>query len=140
MHWEPREALTAGRFNVKYMPLADPKNVLLPPLHIKFGLMKCFVRAMDHQGSGFKYLQKKFRSYKTEAKLTAGIFIGPEIRKLFADENFPKHLNTKELEAWNTLKLVAENFHGNHKAESYIEIVENMIEAFRRLGSRMSLK
>ena len=78
-HWEPREALTAGRFNVKYVPLADPKNVLLPPLHIKLGLMKSFVRAMDHQGSGFKYLQEKFGSYKTEAKLTAGIFIGPEI-------------------------------------------------------------
>ena len=44
------------------------------------------------------------------------------------------------MEAWNTLKLVAENFLGNHKAENYIEIVENMIEAFRRLGSRMSLK
>ena len=36
--------------------------------------------------------------------------------------------------------MVAENFLGNHKAENYIEIVENMIEAFRRLGSRMSLK
>ena len=140
VHWEPREALTTGRFNVKCVPLADPKNVLLPPLHIKLGLMKCFVRAMDHQGSGFKYSKEKFGSYKTVAKLTAGIFIGPEIRKLFADENFQKHLNTKELEAWNTLKMVAENFLGNHKAENYIEIVENMIEAFRRLGSKMSLK
>ena len=74
--------------------------------------------------------------YKTEAKLTDGIFIGPEIRKLFADENFLKHLNTKELKAWNSFKLVAENF----LAENYIEIVENVIEAFRRLGSRMSLK
>ena len=36
--------------------------------------------------------------------------------------------------------MVAENFLGNHKAENYIEIVENMIEAFRRLSSRMSLK
>ena len=83
------------------MPLADPKNVLLPPLHIKLGLMKCFVRTMDHQGSRFKYLKEKFGSYKSDAKLTAGIFIGPEIRKPFADKNFPKHLNTstKELEA-----------------------------------------
>ena len=79
--------------------------------------MKCFVRAMDHQDSEFKYLKEKFGSYKSDAKLTAGIFIGPEIRKLFADKNFPKHLNTKELEAWNTLKLVAENFLGNHRAE-----------------------
>ena len=122
------------------MPLADPKNVLLPPLHIKLGLMKCFVRAMDHQGSEFKYLKEKLESYKSNAKLTLGIFIGPEIRKLFADKNFPKYLNTKKLEAWNTLKLVAENFPGNHRDENYIEIVENMREAFRRLGSRMSSK
>ena len=139
MHWKPREALTAGRLNAKYVPLADPKNVLLPPLHTKLELMKCFVRAMDHQSSGFKYLKEKFGLYKTKAKLTAGIFISPESQKLFADKNFLKHLNTKELEARNTLKLVAENFFGNHKAENYIEIVENMI-AFRRLGSRMSLK
>ena len=38
------------------------------------------------------------------------------------------------------MKLVAENFLGNHRVENYIKIVENMIEAFRRLGSRMSLK
>ena len=95
---------------------------------------------MDHQGSGFKYLKKKFGSYKSDAKLIAGIFIGPEIRKLFADENLPKHLNTKELEAWNTFELAAENFLGNHRAENYIDIVENMIEAFRRLGGRMNLK
>ena len=61
------------------MPLADPKNVLLPPLHIKLGLMKCFVRAKDHQGSRFKYLKETFGSYKNDAKLTAGIFISPEI-------------------------------------------------------------
>ena len=78
--------------------------------------------------------------YKSDAKLTTGIFIGPEIRKRFSDEKFPKNLNKKVLEAWNTLKLVAENFLGNHRAENYIEIVENIIEAFRRLGSRINLK
>ena len=83
MQWELQEALTASRFNVKHVPLADLENVLLPPLHIKLGLMKCFIRAMDHQGSGFKYLKKKFGSYKSDAKLTAGIFIGPQIQKLF---------------------------------------------------------
>ena len=60
VQWEPRKALTAGRFNVMWhVPLADPKNFLLPPLHIKLGLLKCFVRAMDHQGSGFKYLKER---------------------------------------------------------------------------------
>ena len=110
MQWEPREALTAGRFNVKHVPLVNPKNVLLPPLHIKLGLIKCFVRAMDHQGSGFNYLKEKFGSYKSDAKPKLVL----KFEKLFADKNLPKHLNKKELEAWNTLKLVAENFLGNH--------------------------
>ena len=82
VQWEPREALTACRFNVKHVPLADPKNVLLPPLYIKLELMKCFARAMDHQGSRFEYLKEKLGSYKSDAKLIAGIFIGPEIRKI----------------------------------------------------------
>ena len=73
---------------------------------------------MDHQGFGFKYLKGKFGSYKSDTILIAGIFTGPKIRKFFADENFPKHLNTKKLEAWNTFKLVAENFLGNHRAKN----------------------
>ena len=36
--------------------------------------------------------------------------------------------------------MVAEKFLGNHRAKNYIDIVGNMIEAFRRLGSRMSLQ
>ena len=44
------------------------------------------------------------------------------------------------MEAWNIFKLVAENFLGNYRAENYIDIVGNRIEAFRRLCSRMSLK
>ena len=62
--WEPQEAFTAGRFNVKHVPSADPKNVLFPPLYIELGLMKCFVRAMDHQGSGFKYSKKSLNRIK----------------------------------------------------------------------------
>ena len=55
VQWEIREALTPGKFNAKQVPLADPKNVLLLLLHIKLGLKKCFVGAMNHQDYGFKY-------------------------------------------------------------------------------------
>ncbi|GBM52064.1 hypothetical protein AVEN_23295-1 [Araneus ventricosus] len=36
------------------------RKILLPPLHIKLGLMKNFVKAMDCGGSGFQYLSLKF--------------------------------------------------------------------------------
>ena len=40
-----------GKYNVKHQALIDPQKVLLPSLHIKLGLMKNFVKDMDHQGS-----------------------------------------------------------------------------------------
>ena len=66
--------------------------------------------------------------------MSVGIFIVPEIRKLFADENFSKHPNAKELEAWKLFKLVAESCPGKHKGENYTKIVENKIKAFRCIG------
>jgi hypothetical protein len=54
--WPKRESLTPGKKNVTCKPLVDPKKVYLPPLHIKLGLMKNFVKAMDRDGQGFLYL------------------------------------------------------------------------------------
>ena len=54
-------------------------------MHIKLGLFKNFVKAINQDCCGFRYLQQKF-SAKSEAKLKAGIFIGPKIRKLMIDE------------------------------------------------------
>ena len=92
------------------MPLADPKNFLFPPLHIELELMKCFVRAMYHQDSGFKYSNEKFDSYKSDAKLIAGIFIGPEIQKLFADENFRNILIQKNWKLGTHLSWLQKTF------------------------------
>ena len=57
---ETCENLTVGRFNLKRTPLVNLENILLPPLHIKLGLMKTFVKAMNHGGTAFMYLKKKF--------------------------------------------------------------------------------
>jgi hypothetical protein len=48
--------------------LIDPKKVLIPPLHIKLGLMKQFVKALPKERECFKYLCKKFPSL-SDAKL-----------------------------------------------------------------------
>ena len=41
-------------------PLVLPENIFLPPLHIKLGLMKNFVKGKDKTGRGFQYLRNKF--------------------------------------------------------------------------------
>ena len=37
----------------------DPKKILLPLLHVKLGIVKDFVKAMDKNEEGFRFLKRK---------------------------------------------------------------------------------
>jgi len=84
--------------NVIQKPLIIPSKVLPPPLHIKLGLMKNFVKALDVKCPAFTYLCGKFPRLTFE-KVKAGVFIGPKIRQLFKDQQFEAVLSDKEKEA-----------------------------------------
>jgi len=45
--------LSSRRKTVKNQPLVDKENIFLPLLHIKFGLMKNFVKTMNKYWQGF---------------------------------------------------------------------------------------
>lgn len=137
--WLPRTDFTPGKFNVQHVPLVQPEKVFLPPLHIKLGLIKNFVKAMNNQGEGFLYLKQKFTGLSDE-KIKAGIFIGPQIRDLLRDDVFVSKLNTLELSAWDAFKQVVQNFLGLNRADNYAELIDNMLESYQKMGCRMSLK
>ena len=48
--WPVRETFTPGVCKVKADSLNNPRNILLPHLQIKLGLMKNFVKALDKDG------------------------------------------------------------------------------------------
>ena len=70
-----------GSKNVEHPTLADTSKILLPPLHIKLGLLKNFVKAMDKTGEAVQYLIRKFPRLN-KAKIKEGVFVGPQIRQL----------------------------------------------------------
>ena len=137
--WPIRKSLVPGQKSVSNKPLVKTEKILLPPLHIKLGLMKNFVKAMNKDSEGFMYLRGKFPK-TSDAKIKEGIFIGPEIRKVMLDDNFDEKLNDIEKSAWIAFKNVCHNFLGNAKSENYKDIVENMIQAYKIMGCNMSLK
>jgi hypothetical protein len=137
--WPPRESFEPGKKNVTSAPLVAPEKILLPPLHIKLGLMKNFVKAMDKEGRAFSYLKEKFPRI-SDAKIKEGIFVGPQIRKLFGDAQFDSILEGKEKDAWDAFKMVAKNFLGNIKAENYKDLVAQLLLCYQNLGCNMSLK
>ena len=103
-----REAFFPGQKSMKHDPLCYPKNVYLPPLHIKLGLMKNFVKAMDNT-PGFMYLKQKFPKI-SDVKIKKGIFVGPQIQSLMHDEKFTELLFQLEKSAWPAFKNVTQFF------------------------------
>jgi hypothetical protein len=57
--WPKWISLTPGKKNVISPSLVLPEKIYLPPLHIKLGFMKNFVRGMDKTGRGFEYVRNK---------------------------------------------------------------------------------
>jgi hypothetical protein len=45
-HWTTRMSLKPGSKNILLKRLVDPKKILLPPLHIKLGIIKQFLKTL----------------------------------------------------------------------------------------------
>ena len=97
------------------------------------------MKALDKYGECFKYICRSFPRQTIE-KLKAGIFDGPDIRKLMQDENFIFSMNLYEADAWWGFVGVVQNFLGNRTAANFEEVVQNMLDAYQRLGANMSIK
>lgn len=85
--WPKRRALIVVHKNVIEKSLINWNKVILPALHIKLGIMKQFVKALDRTGDYFSCLIAKFPRL-SEAKVKERIFVGPQIRKLMKDDLF----------------------------------------------------
>ena len=85
--WGSRSTFVPGEHSLKENPLVDMNKVLLPPLHIKLGLMKNFVKALHKNGAAFQHLSTVFPGLSA-AKLKEGIFVGPQIREVLILRSF----------------------------------------------------
>ncbi|KAJ4451470.1 hypothetical protein ANN_02932 [Periplaneta americana] len=97
---------------------------------------KQLVAALNKDSDCFNFLLTKFRQ-KTEAKIAAAIFNGPQIRELMQNETFPQSMSEFEKSAWLVYRKVTGKFLGNKKSENYEEIVEEMSQSFKNLGCRI---
>ncbi|KAJ4429331.1 hypothetical protein ANN_26335 [Periplaneta americana] len=105
----------------------------------KIGPNENFVKAMDKTGEACVYLREKFARL-SKAKIKEGIFVGPQICKLYKDEHFNTILTGDEKLAWDAFAQVSTNFPGNKRAENHKDLVANLLHYYNRLGCNMSLK
>lgn len=77
--WDSRLTIKLGEESVINVPLVNSSKIILPPLHIKLGLVKNFVCALKKRGSrSFEILKALFKDHLTEDKIDAGenTFVG----------------------------------------------------------------
>ena len=56
------------------------------------------------------------------------------------DDDFDRTLTGSERNVWNAFKLLVHNFLGKHRSPDYEQIVSELLESMKNLGSRMSIK
>ena len=109
--WPARETFTPGTANVRYEPLV-PRNKI-PPLHIKLGLVKQFVKALDPSSEAFRYIRTLFPKL-SDAKIKAGIFIGPQMKQMLPSQELENIMSAKQ-----KALAVVHGFLSNHKSKNY---------------------
>ena len=66
--WPIRERLVVGEKNVIPEPLVRRHRIIFPPIHIKLGLMKQFLKALDKSGNCFLFITRAFPGLSSEKK------------------------------------------------------------------------
>jgi hypothetical protein len=64
--------------NVESQALVEPSKILLTSMHLKLGLIKNCVKALNQEEDAFTNLRENFPRL-SESKLEEGIFIGSQI-------------------------------------------------------------
>jgi len=101
--------------------------------------MKNFVKPLGVKGPAFTYLCGNFPRL-TYGKIKVGVFIGPQIRQLFTDQQFESVVSDKEKAAWQSCEKFSNAFLGNFKAANFGELVQDLMASYEQLGCNMSLK
>lgn len=69
-----------------------------------------------------------------------GVFIGPQIRKLMSNDEFPNLLSEVELRAFNSFKAICNQFLGNQRSSNYKDVVDEFLNAYHTMDCNMSIK
>lgn len=100
----------------------ESKRILMPPLHIKLGLVKQVVKALKCEGRALQKILEMF-PHLSHAKLKRGIlyvavFTGYKIRTTLKTEDLEKTMSAKEKHALQVFGVSLRTFSAIRKVRS----------------------
>lgn len=119
------------------------ERVLIPPLHIKLGIVQKFLTLVFVKNDkAYQVLKAGLFKRRTETKAKGGTVNGPEIRKLMRNRQFENALTANQKRAWVAIKAVIRNVLGGKRAppEEMKRCVDKMMTAMKKLKSTITYK
>lgn len=159
--WPARGEQQIGEMNIQREALIPNERILIPPLHVKLGIMKNFVKSLPRESAGFQFLKDTFPHISSskikEGNILSrvkkidkiehdlynefiGVFVGPDIRKLMRSEAFSQSLPADHAIAWDLMKAVFQGFLGKTRVANYRVLINDLMDAFSTIHVHMSLK
>ena len=123
--WPPRDTPVPGHHDIVNIPLIPREKILLPPPHIKLGLIKQYVKAMELDSDAFHHMVSMFPKL-SDAKLNAGTFVGPHIGRMPALSDLEEKMTYVEKKAWTLFCHTVHGFLGNQRSENFKGIIEDL--------------
>ena len=105
--WPVRKQLIQGDNNITNQPLLSRNRIILPPNQVRIDET---IRESFRLKRSLFCLSKRSLSWLSSEKLKAGIFDGPQIRKLIKDRTFSLDMTKVQQDAWNPYVLVVKEF------------------------------
>lgn len=129
-----RKTLQIGGESIIHEPLVPKDKIIFPPLHIKLGLMKQYVKALDKdEHYCFRYLWSTLPG-RSKEKLKAEIFVGPKIWKMIRDNDFLASVTRHAFVDLVNILL------GDRKADNYTELLNELFTSFEFHDCNNSIK
>ena len=72
--WRQKIEEEEGQHNVVALPLVPQNKIILPPMHIKLGLFKQFLKGLRKDSPAFEFLHECFPKL-SDAKIKEGVFV-----------------------------------------------------------------
>jgi len=139
-------ALLAERtdLNIQHPALVEVGKILLPPLHIKLGLMKNFVKAMDRTSLKLSDTCMKNPIDSAKQRLKRGLCEYSHYSRAlqtskFKDDRLNNLLQGDVTLARTAFRICPTNFFGDLRAENYKELLEDMLVQYHKFGCNMPL-
>ena len=111
------------------------EKILLLPLHIKLGLLKQFVKALDPAGAAFQHIRQMFPSLP-DAKFSGGIFVESQIKVMLANKDLEDKMSAVEKRAYAAITQIVQGFLSKSKSDNYKELVENLNVQYAEMKCR----